>query len=161
MQNSCAALYYHLWPAWLYHIFPHYLKKRHDFRKDTREGTEYVFSLPLQLLSQTFLLLWRIQRDIIIHASSSKVPVTPCRILIKHNFLDIFLKNHSNFRSHENPSRVTELLHTGGRTDRQTWRIIDEWKTNLMSLAILFHLLCAQHVSDINISIFRSLRLCW
>jgi len=29
-----------------------------------------------------------------------------------------------------------------------------------MSLAILFHLLCAQHVSDINISIFRSLRLC-
>ena len=39
--------------------------------------------------------------------------------------------------------------------------IVDEWKTNLMSLAILFHLLCPQHVSDINISIFRSLRLCW
>jgi len=30
-----------------------------------------------------------------------------------------------------------------------------------MSLAILFHLLCAQHVSDINTSIFRGLRLCW
>jgi len=39
--------------------------------------------------------------------------------------------------------------------------MVDEWKTNLMSLAILFHLLCAQHVSDINISIFSSLRLCW
>ena len=39
--------------------------------------------------------------------------------------------------------------------------IVDEWKTNLMSLAILFHLLCAQHVSDINISIIRNLRLCW
>ena len=39
--------------------------------------------------------------------------------------------------------------------------IVDEWKTNLMSHAILFHLLCAQHVSDISISIFRSLRLCW
>ena len=39
--------------------------------------------------------------------------------------------------------------------------IVDEWKTNLMSLAILCHLLCAQHVSDTNISIFRSLRLCW
>jgi hypothetical protein len=39
--------------------------------------------------------------------------------------------------------------------------IVDDWKSNLMSLAILFHLLCAQHVSDINISIFRSLRLCW
>ena len=31
-----------------------------------------------------------------------------------------------------------------------------------MSLAILFHFSCAQHVSDINISIIRSLRLfCW
>ena len=30
-----------------------------------------------------------------------------------------------------------------------------------MSLAILFHFLCAHHVSDINISIIRSLRLCW
>ena len=34
------------------------------------------------------------------------------------------------------------------------------WKTNLMSLAILFHFLCAQHVSDINISNIGSLRLC-
>ena len=37
----------------------------------------------------------------------------------------------------------------------------DEWKTNLMSLAILFHLLCAPRVSDINISVCRSLRLFW
>ena len=39
--------------------------------------------------------------------------------------------------------------------------IVEEWKTNLISLAILFHFLCAQHVSDINVSIIRSLRLCW
>jgi hypothetical protein len=39
--------------------------------------------------------------------------------------------------------------------------IVEEWRTNLTTLAILFHLLCAQHVSDIDISIFRSLRLCW
>ena len=38
--------------------------------------------------------------------------------------------------------------------------IVEEWKTNLMSLVILFHFLCAQYVSDINISIIRSLRLC-
>jgi len=39
-----------------------------------------------------------------------------------------------------------------------TWRI----KYQIVSLAILFHFLCAQHVSDINISIIRSLRLfCW
>ena len=34
--------------------------------------------------------------------------------------------------------------------------IVEEQKANLMSLAILFHFLCAQHVSDINISIIRS-----
>ena len=39
--------------------------------------------------------------------------------------------------------------------------IVEEWKTNLMSLAILFHFLCVQHVSDINISIIRSLREFW
>jgi len=40
--------------------------------------------------------------------------------------------------------------------------IVEEYKTNLTSLLILFHFLCAQHVSDINISIIRSLRLyCW
>ena len=38
--------------------------------------------------------------------------------------------------------------------------LVEERKTNLMSLAILFHFLCAQHVSDINISITRILRLC-
>ena len=38
--------------------------------------------------------------------------------------------------------------------------IVEEWKTNFMSLAILFHFLCAQHVSDINVSIIRGLWLC-
>ena len=42
----------------------------------------------------------------------------------------------------------------------ELWDLVEEGKTNLMSLAILFHFLCAQHVSDINISIIRSLRLC-
>ena len=38
--------------------------------------------------------------------------------------------------------------------------IVEERKTNLISIAILFHFLYSQHVSDINISIIRSLRLC-
>jgi len=48
-------------------------------------------------------------------------------------------------------------------TDLKVCFVLDEeQKTNLMSLAILFHFLCAQHISDINISIIRSLRLlCW
>jgi len=42
-----------------------------------------------------------------------------------------------------------------------SYNVAEEQKTNLMSLAILFYFLCAQHVSDINISIIRSLRLCY
>ena len=38
--------------------------------------------------------------------------------------------------------------------------IVEELKTNLMSLAILFHFLCALHFSNINISIIRILQLC-
>jgi len=38
--------------------------------------------------------------------------------------------------------------------------IVEGKKTKLMSLAVLFHFLCAQHVSGINLSIIRSLRLC-
>ena len=37
--------------------------------------------------------------------------------------------------------------------------IVEEQKTNLMTLAFVFHFLCAQNVSDINISIIRSLRV--
>jgi len=37
--------------------------------------------------------------------------------------------------------------------------VAEEYETNLMSLAILFHFFYAQHVSDINTSIIRSLRI--
>ena len=59
----------------------------------------------------------------------------------------------------------TNSFHKSFNANRCAWQAIfqtvaEEWKTNLMSLAILFHFLCAQHASDINISIIRSLRLC-
>ena len=44
----------------------------------------------------------------------------------------------------------------------KTTLIAEERKTNLMSLGNLFHVLCTRHVSDLNISIVRSLRqFCW
>ena len=39
--------------------------------------------------------------------------------------------------------------------------IIEELKTNFMSLVVFISLIFAQHVSNNNISIFRSLRLWW
>jgi hypothetical protein len=33
MQCACAVLYCHLWPVWLYNIFPHYLINSTIFEK--------------------------------------------------------------------------------------------------------------------------------
>jgi hypothetical protein len=76
MQSACAVLYCHLWPVWLYHIFLHYLINGTIFRKMLL-NIKCVFLFPLQLLSEIFLILRRIQRDVIInvHTSSCKVPL--------------------------------------------------------------------------------------
>jgi hypothetical protein len=68
--------------------------KRHDFRKKFL-NTKCVFWFFLQPLSQTFLILRRIQRDIIIkvHRSSCKVPVIIVRFKWNFNFLDTLSKN--------------------------------------------------------------------
>jgi hypothetical protein len=75
MQSACAVLYCHLWPVRLYHSFPHYLINDKIFGK-TLLNIKRVF-LFSQLLCEIFLILIRIQRDIIIsvHTSSCKVPV--------------------------------------------------------------------------------------
>jgi len=65
-QSACALLYRHLWPVWLYHISQHYLHKRqYSRRKNYR--TKNVFRFSLQILSEIFLILSRIQRDIIVN----------------------------------------------------------------------------------------------
>ena len=77
-------------------------------------------------------------------------------------FPRIFLFRLTALTSLQATPYLTKKIHKLlSRWQKQMFKSVEEWKTNLMSLAILFHLLCAQHVSDINISIFRSLRLCW
>ena len=77
MPCACAVLYCHLWPVPLYNIWPHHLIDGTIFRKKTLLNIKHVFWFSLQLLSETFLILRRIQRDIIInvHRSSCKMPV--------------------------------------------------------------------------------------
>jgi len=66
-------------------------------------------------------------------------------------------ENVQNTNMHNNPT-----TNVGKDTFWNIYSLVEEWKTNLMSLVIVFHFLCAQNVSDINISIIRSLRLfCW
>ena len=70
-------LYCHLWPFWLYHIFPHYSMKDTIFLKYLL-NINCVFWFCLLLLPELFLVLRREQWDVIINIcrSSYKVPVT-------------------------------------------------------------------------------------
>jgi hypothetical protein len=65
----------HLWPLWIYNIFPHYLINGKIFGK--KLNIKFVFGFSLQLLSKIFLILRRIQLDTVINVrrSSCKVPV--------------------------------------------------------------------------------------
>jgi len=79
---ACNALapYRHLWPASLYKMFPHYLINGTIFEK-LLLNIKCVFSLSLQMLSQTFLVLRNTERDMIknVYCSSCKVPLIVVR----------------------------------------------------------------------------------
>ena len=59
------AQYCHLWPVRLYNTFPHYLIRGRIFEKKKLLNTKCVFLFHLQLLSETFLILRRTERDMI------------------------------------------------------------------------------------------------
>jgi hypothetical protein len=64
--------------SWLCHIFQHYLLKGTVFEKKFLD-MKYVHLFSLQVLFEIFLILRKLQRDIIInvHRSSYKLPVIP------------------------------------------------------------------------------------
>jgi hypothetical protein len=75
-QSTCIELYCHLWPVRLYHIFPNYLTNGTIFGKQLM-NIKCFFWFSLQLLSETFLIQWRFQQNMIITVlrSSCGVPV--------------------------------------------------------------------------------------
>jgi hypothetical protein len=113
MQSACAVLCCHLWSVWLYRIFPHYLTNGTILGKYLL-NIKCVFWFSLQLLSETFLILRRIQRDMVInvHRSSCKVPL----FLSDFNVLEFsrqIFKKCSNIKLHENPSSVSRVVPCG------------------------------------------------
>ena len=98
--GNALAPYYHLWPAPLYSIFPHYLIKGTIFAK-TLLNLKCVFWFSLQHFSETFLILRRTERDMIINVywSSCKVPIILVRFKWNLSFLARFSNNTqiSNF----------------------------------------------------------------
>jgi hypothetical protein len=111
--------YSNLWPAWLYHIFPHHLMYGTIFGNKVIEHKN-VFWSSLQLLSQTLLILRKIQVDIIVklHRSSCKLS------LFWSNFNEtwIFSTDSQKILKYHYFMKIrpvgAELFHTDRRTDR-------------------------------------------
>jgi hypothetical protein len=115
--------YCHLWPAWLYNIFPHYLINGIIFKKKLL-NTKCVFWFPLPVLSETFLILRRNEWDMIhsVYWSSCKVPIILIQFLIELEFSWQFCKKYSNINFHKNPSSASWVVpcgQTDGWTDKR------------------------------------------
>jgi hypothetical protein len=98
--------------------------KLHDIWKKKLLNIKSVFWFSLQILSETFLILRRIQRDMIknIYRSSCKVPVIIVIFWWNLNFLDRFSKNIKIRNFIKICWAAAELFHTDRRPDANTWR---------------------------------------
>jgi len=120
MQSAWAVLYCQIWRVRLDQIFPHYLDTFFGGKKIL--NVKYLFRFSLQMLSGTFLILKRTERDTIINVywSSSKARV----ILTYFNINWIFRTKFRNLaKFHEKPSVGAELLHEDRRTDMTKLRV--------------------------------------
>jgi hypothetical protein len=66
----------HVWPVYLYHIFPHYLINGTIFRGKKILDIKYVLIFSI-FLYEKFLILRRIQRDVVINVYRSA-----CKMLV-------------------------------------------------------------------------------
>jgi len=102
-----------------YNIFPHYLINGTIFEKKLLK-TKCVFWISLQLLSVTFLILRRNERDVItdVYRSSCKVPVIVVRFQRNYNFLDRFFSKNTQMSNFMKFRPVgAQLFYADERTD--------------------------------------------
>jgi hypothetical protein len=100
MQCACTVLYSHLWSVRLYRIFSQHLINGTIFEKKKVVKQNVCFGFFLQRLSETFLILRKIQRDIIIdvqvHRASCKVSVIFVRFQWNISFPHRLFQKSSN-----------------------------------------------------------------
>jgi hypothetical protein len=127
-SNMCLLTYpvcqaqtpYHLPPHWLKQIFRHYLVNGTIFRKVIEHKRVFWFSL--QHLFETFLILRRIQRDVVTSVKTSSYKITAVFFQISTK-LEFYRQKVSNTRFHRTPSsgsRVVSSAQIDRRTDGRT-----------------------------------------
>jgi hypothetical protein len=120
MQQVCAILWRHLWSLWLHQIFRHYLINGTIFEKKKLLNVKCVFWFSLQLLSEAFLILRRIQRHVAVNVQTfpCKVPVIPLGFDWNLNFLNRFSKKAQISSFTKIRPVEAEFIHP----HRRTWR---------------------------------------
>jgi len=114
------APYHHLWPVWLYHIFYTLSHKRHDFRGKKLLDMKSVFLFYVQNVSETFLILRRIQWNHIINVLGLQVKYS--LFLSDFNETWIFLTNFRKILKYQISRKSVKwqpsYFHDDGQTDR-------------------------------------------
>ena len=136
----CAVLYFHLWPICLHRIFPHYVINGKLFGRKKLLNIKRVFWFSLQLLSETFLIQRRFQRDAInVHKSSCKVPVIVVRFQLSLNFLHGFwtiLKYQISWKSAQWEPSCSMRTDRHDEANRRFWQCCESaWKKDWTHLA--------------------------
>jgi hypothetical protein len=106
---------YYLRTIRLHHIFRSYLIHGTIFGRKS-QNIKCVFWFSLQLLFETFLILRRNQRDIVINVKSTRYS---CQILKEFEFSRQGSENTTNIKFYQNPSvsRVDPYGRTDGQSD--------------------------------------------
>jgi len=120
-QSACAVIYCHVWPIRLYHIFPHYLINGVISWKKLL-NIKCVFWFSLQILSETFLSLRRVQRHIVTNLQIFMQ--STCfygQIAKKIDFSRQIFEKMFNMKFHEYLSTGRRVIPCG-RTEGRTWR---------------------------------------
>ena len=112
--------FYLVWPVRLYSIFPHYFNNCTIFEKKKSLNMQYVLWFSLQILSLTFLILRKTERDMInkVYRSSCKVSANLVRFYRNLNFSTYFrelLKHNISWKSVQWEPSCS--MRTDGRTD--------------------------------------------
>ena len=114
--------YCHLWPLWLHHNFRHYLINGTIFGKKLL-NIKCVFWVSLQLLFETFLILRRIQRDIVIMWKHLQVKYP--LFLSDFNEAQIFVTDFRKSLKYQISSNSVEWEPSSVRSDGRTKGRVD------------------------------------